>query len=213
MWWEHPYLGSINNGNNYSIWWRSKQHQPSNSFCKPKHSTPKKVILSTVRYKNTASLPKVGNDKTTNLRKHTCKAKWDELYSRDTVSKNYHQHGRSKGTHHEQSNRRINGQEKTVPVWLLRAFTYHLKGLPYRAFLPKRKKKPWIWVFLNKRRRRQQQMHYQKQKKYIYFRGVIDEWWVWWGMRKEGADWLIFSWKMRTEHLAWKETVENGILW
>ena len=80
---------------------------------------------------------------------------WDGLKSRDTVSNKSRQHGWSKGTHHEQSTRKINGQEKwwgchdgkqenkrrrkTVPVWLLRALTYHLKGMPYRAFLPKRK--------------------------------------------------------------------------
>ena len=51
--------------------------------------------------------------------------------------KNSHRHGRSKGTHHEKSTRKIIGQEKAVPVWLLRALTYHLKGMPYRDLLPK----------------------------------------------------------------------------
>ena len=40
-----------------------------------------------LRCKNTERLPQAGNDKTTNLQKHTCKAKWDVLYYRDTVSK------------------------------------------------------------------------------------------------------------------------------
>ena len=39
----------------------------------------KKVILSNIQCKNTESLPQAGNDKTTNLREHTCKAKWDGL--------------------------------------------------------------------------------------------------------------------------------------
>ena len=54
---------------------------------------------------------------------------------------------------------------KTVPRWLLRALTYHLKGMPYREFLPELQKMPWIWIFLNKRWIRQQNMHYQKQRK------------------------------------------------
>ena len=37
----------------------------------------KKFILSTIRYQGTESLPRAGNDQTTNLREHACKAKWD----------------------------------------------------------------------------------------------------------------------------------------
>ena len=97
-----------------------------------------------IRCRKTESLPQSGNDKTTNLRQHTCKVKWDGIYSRDTVSNKSHQRGRSKGTHYEKSTRKINWQEKMVPVWLLRALTYHLKGIPHKAFLPKRGKKA-LW--------------------------------------------------------------------
>ena len=68
----------------------------------------RQVILSTIQCKTTESLPQAVNDKTTNIREHTCKAKWDELQSRDTVSNKYHQHLIIKGTHHEQSTRKIN---------------------------------------------------------------------------------------------------------
>ena len=50
-------------------------------------------------------------------------------------------------------------KKKTVLVWILRALAYHLKGIPYRDSLPKRRKSPCRWVFLNKKRRRQQKMH------------------------------------------------------
>ena len=56
-------------------------------------------------------------------------------------------------------NQYIQRTSKMVPVWLLIALTYQLKGFPYRDFLPKRKKWPWGWVFLKKRRRRKQNMH------------------------------------------------------
>ena len=39
----------------------------------------KQVILSTIRFKMTESLPKAGNYETTNLREHACKAKWEGL--------------------------------------------------------------------------------------------------------------------------------------
>ena len=48
---------------------------------------------------------------------------------------------------------------KTVRVGILRALTHHLEETPYRNFLPERKKRPWIWVFLNKRRRRQKKIN------------------------------------------------------
>ena len=63
----------------------------------------KQVILSMIRSKTNESVPQEGNGKTSNLREHTCKVKWDGLYSRDAVSKKYHQHGRGKSTYHEQS--------------------------------------------------------------------------------------------------------------
>ena len=50
-------------------------------------------------------------------------------------------------------------------VWLLRALTYQLKGIPYRYFLPKSKKRPWRWVFLNKRQRSQKKMHLSEADK------------------------------------------------
>ena len=57
-----------------------KKHQPPNSSCKPKHSTlRKKVIISTIRYQATESLPQAGNDQTTNIGQYACKAKWDGL--------------------------------------------------------------------------------------------------------------------------------------
>ena len=87
-----------------------------------------------IRCKDTESLPQAGNRKTINVREHTCKENWDGLYSRDTVSNKYHQHGHIKGTHHEQSTRKINVQEKTVTVCLLIALTHHLKGLYYISF-------------------------------------------------------------------------------
>ena len=37
------------------------------------------VILPTTRCKATESLPEAGNDETTNLQEHACKAKWDGL--------------------------------------------------------------------------------------------------------------------------------------
>ena len=40
-----------------------------------------------IQCKNTEILPQAGNDNTTNLQEHTCKAKWDGLQYRDTVSK------------------------------------------------------------------------------------------------------------------------------
>ena len=36
------------------------------------------VILSTIRFKATESPTQAGNDETTTLREHACKAKWDE---------------------------------------------------------------------------------------------------------------------------------------
>ena len=42
-------------------------------------------ILSTKKCKATESPPQAGNDETTNLREHACKAKWDGLLSIDTV--------------------------------------------------------------------------------------------------------------------------------
>ena len=62
----------------------------------------KQGILSMIRCKNTESLPQAGNDKTTSLHGNTCKERLDGLYSRDTVSKKPHQHGRGKITHHNQ---------------------------------------------------------------------------------------------------------------
>ena len=58
----------------------------------------------------------------------------------DIVSNKSHKHIQSKGTHHEQSKRKINGQEKTVLVCLLIALMYHVKEMPYVALLTKRKK-------------------------------------------------------------------------
>ena len=58
----------------------------------------------------------------------------------DIVSNKSHKHIQSKGTHHEQSKRKINGQEKTVLVCLLIALMYHVKEMPYMALLTKRKK-------------------------------------------------------------------------
>ena len=62
----------------------------------------KQVTLSIIQFQKTEILPQAGNDKTTNLKERNCKAKWDGLYSRDTVSKKSHKHGQSKGTHNEQ---------------------------------------------------------------------------------------------------------------
>ena len=42
-------------------------------------------------------------------------------------------------------------KKNTVPVWLLRALTHHLKGITYRDFLPKCEKSPWRCAFLDKR--------------------------------------------------------------
>ena len=79
-----------------------------------------------IRCKITESLQQAGNDKTTSLREHTCKVKWDGLYSKDKVSNKSHQHGQGKITHHEQST----GKEttKAVPVWLHQELTSYLKG-------------------------------------------------------------------------------------
>ena len=37
------------------------------------------IILSTIQYKATESLPQAGNDETTNLQEYACKANWDGL--------------------------------------------------------------------------------------------------------------------------------------
>ena len=81
-----------------------------------------------IHCKATESLPQAGNDETTNLREHACKAKWDELQSRDTDSKNSYQHGRGKITHHEESTGKK--ETKAVLVWLHQALTSYLKGFP-----------------------------------------------------------------------------------
>ena len=86
------------------------------------------VILSMIQCKATESLPEAGNDETTNLREHACKAKWDGLYSWDTVSNKSRQHGRGKRTHHYQST--VKEAIKAVPVWLHQALTSSPQGLP-----------------------------------------------------------------------------------
>ena len=80
MWWEYPYFGSRYTGNECSIIWISKQHQPSNSSCKPKQPTHiKQVIISTIIWKKNESPSQAGNYKTTNLQEHTCKENWDRI--------------------------------------------------------------------------------------------------------------------------------------
>ena len=82
--------------------------QPTQTFkkflqAKTLNAKRNKSYLSMMQFKATESIPQEGNDETTNLRKHACKAKWDGQQSRYIVSKNYHQHGRVKKNHHEKS--------------------------------------------------------------------------------------------------------------
>ena len=90
--WKSPSSVSRNYGKEFSIWWSSIWSQPSNSSCKPKQTTSRKNILSTIRCKNNESLPQSGNDKTENTQKHTCEAKLDGLQSRNMLSNNSCQH-------------------------------------------------------------------------------------------------------------------------
>ena len=48
-------------------------------------NTEKKIIISTIQCKKNEILPQASNDKTANIREHTCQAKWDGLQSRNTL--------------------------------------------------------------------------------------------------------------------------------
>ena len=58
----------------------------------------KQSILSMIQCKNNESLPKAGDDKTENIREHTCEVNWDELQSINTSWNNSSQHGQIKST-------------------------------------------------------------------------------------------------------------------
>ena len=65
---------------------------------------------------------------------------------------------------------------KLVPVWLLRALMYHLKLMPYRAFLPKRKKKVLEMGFSQYEAKKAAEDKVSRiREKMIYARKVIDE--------------------------------------
>ena len=74
------------------------------------------IIISTILCQVTGSLLQERNDETKKILGHACKAKWDGIHSRYTVSNKYHQHGRGKNTHHEKST--IKEATKVVPVWI-----------------------------------------------------------------------------------------------
>ena len=100
-----------------------------------------KKILSRKWCKKNESLPQVGNDETSNIRKHTCKAKWDGLQFRNMLSNKYFQHVRSKITHQEKSTGENKPEaRKTVPVWLHQTWTNYLKWLLCGNFLLEIKK-------------------------------------------------------------------------
>ena len=61
-----------------------------------------------IQYKNNESLPQANNDERANIRKHTCKAKWYGLQSRNTLSNKPCQHGRIKSTHQEKRTEKTN---------------------------------------------------------------------------------------------------------
>ena len=128
-----------------------------------------------IRCKNIESLPQAVNDKTTNLLEHACMEKWDGLYSSNTVSKKSHQHGKRKGTHHEQSTRKINRQGKTVPVLLLRALKYHLKIITSGYFFPKCKKSVVCGYFSTISKEGSRRCIRKIRQNFLYARGVIDE--------------------------------------
>ena len=80
------------------------------------------AMLSTIRRQVTDSLPQAGNDQTTNIRQYACKAKWDGLYSRHTVSNKSRQHRRGKRNHNKQST-------EAVQMWVRQALTHITQGL------------------------------------------------------------------------------------
>ena len=126
-----------------------------------------RFILSTIRCKWTESLPQAGNDETTNSREHACKAKWDGLYSSDTVSKYYRQHGRGKRTHHEKST----GKEatKALPVWLhQKTYKFPPSIALWNLQLERPENWPWGWGYLNMKQRRQQKKQQQWKRENVW---------------------------------------------
>ena len=111
-----------------------------------------------IQCKNTERLSQAGNDKTTNLQEHNCKAKWDGLHSMDTVSNIFINTDKAKAL--TMNNQPGKSTDKKNGAGVDSSSTYVLpqKNALYR-FLPKHKKRPRILVFLNKRRRRHHKMN------------------------------------------------------
>ena len=94
-----------------------------------------------IQCKNTEILPQAGNDKTTNLQEHNCKAKWDGLHSMDTVSNIFINTDEAKALTMNNQPEKSTDKQKTVLVWLLQSLMSYLKRIPCKDFFTKAQKK------------------------------------------------------------------------
>ena len=129
MWWESPSSGSRNTGKQFQF--DGYQYDLNLQIVLASQNIrlwERKIILSTIWYKKNKRLAQAGNDKTENIREHTCKKKWNGLQCRNMLKNKFCQHGQSKSTHQEQSTRKIESEAtNTVLLWIHQALTNYLK--------------------------------------------------------------------------------------
>ena len=169
--WKSPSSVSRNYGKEFSIWWSSIWSQPSNSSCKPKHTTSRKSILSTIRCKNNESLPQSGNDKTENIQNILARRSWMDYSPGICFQTILVNTKKIKSTHQEQSTGKKQIRIKEDGADVAPSSTYELpQMIALWGFLIKRPKdRPWEWGYLYPRYIRQQNMYQHSRKKIVWW--------------------------------------------